>query len=109
MRKGKKENEEVLVVINFLPVERVNYRVGVTRQGEYELVFNSDDVNFGGKGNTINTLLKSEYVAWHEQKQSVVMDIPALSITIWKRKRRTTKTGNRAINESKKLKETKEV
>lgn len=109
MRKGKKEKDKVLVVINFLPVERLNYRVGVPLKGQYELVFNSDDVNYGGKGNTIATQLKSELIAWHEQKHSIVMDIPALSITIWKRNGekfqkviRTTKGNNISKNGNKK-------
>lgn len=86
MRKGKRVKDAVLVVINFLPIARKNYRVGVTSRGQYELVFNSDDVNFGGEGNTRDKLLNCEPIAWHEQKQSIVMDIPPLSITMWKRR-----------------------
>ena len=46
VRKNRKR-EELLAVVNFSPVIRENYRIGV-RPGWYAEVFNSDDPAFGG-------------------------------------------------------------
>ncbi|MCI8666024.1 MAG: 1,4-alpha-glucan branching protein GlgB [Dorea sp.] len=46
--KGKKKN--LLFVCNFTPMARDDYRVGVPRKKQYKLIMNSDDIQYGGKG-----------------------------------------------------------
>lgn len=89
LRKGKRAKDTVLVVINFLPVGRENYRVGVPRFGIYNEIFNSDNEAYGGEGQLQLTSLSSERIPWHEQLQSVVMTLPPLSMTIWKKAARS--------------------
>jgi 1,4-alpha-glucan branching enzyme len=50
IRKGKTTNQIVLVVCNFTPVPRSNYRVGVPREGFWKEVLNSDSHTYGGVG-----------------------------------------------------------
>jgi 1,4-alpha-glucan branching enzyme len=38
----------MLVVLNFTPVPRENWRVGVPQVGKYREVFNSDSQHYGG-------------------------------------------------------------
>lgn len=38
----KHGTEEVLVILNFTPVIRENYRIGVPKEGVYKEIFNSD-------------------------------------------------------------------
>ena len=38
------------MICNFCPVTRTGYRLGLPKPGEYEAVFNSDEVRYGGKG-----------------------------------------------------------
>ena len=45
---------ELIVICNFCPVTRTDYRLGLPKPGEYEAVFNSDEVRYGG--NTIQKL-----------------------------------------------------
>ena len=50
IRHSKDNKKNLLVVCNFTPMERRDYRVGVPRRKQMKLVLNSDDVEFGGKG-----------------------------------------------------------
>jgi 1,4-alpha-glucan branching enzyme len=76
--------DTLIVVQNFAPVERGNYRFGVPDGGTYELVFNSDNEKYGGYGTEIITLTDSEDVAMHGHRQSLNVTIPPLSTTIYK-------------------------
>jgi len=44
-----KNNEKVIVCINFTPVARENYVINVPEAGEYEVVFNTDLKKYGGE------------------------------------------------------------
>ncbi|NNG46292.1 MAG: 1,4-alpha-glucan branching protein GlgB, partial [Deltaproteobacteria bacterium] len=50
LRKGRSTGDIVLVVCNFTPVPRHNYRVGVPRGGFWREVLNSDAREYGGSG-----------------------------------------------------------
>jgi 1,4-alpha-glucan branching enzyme len=50
LRKGPASNDVVLVVCNFTPVARQNYRVGVPRGGMWRECLNSDAGFYGGSG-----------------------------------------------------------
>lgn len=97
LRKGKKPGDTLLVIINFQAVLRTDYRVGVPRSGEYKLIFNSDDIAFGGTGTMKERSLASVKIPWHEQSHSLVMSMAPLSMTIWKKtvKRQAASTKRR--------------
>src|SRR5690606_3086797 len=42
--------EQLVVVLNFTPVPREHYRIGVPEAGEYARILSSDDPRFGGSG-----------------------------------------------------------
>ena len=68
-----------IIVLNFTPVLRKGYRIGVPQAGHYRELFNSDAACYGG-GNQGNGLgLDTENMAWMSQAQSLVMTIPPLS------------------------------
>lgn len=50
MRMSEKTGEKIAVVINFTPVERDKYIIGVPEYGEYETVMSSNSKIFGGNG-----------------------------------------------------------
>ena len=58
IRKCKNDDEFVVVVSNFTPVDRPIYKIGVLEEGTYEVVFSSDSKRFGG-----NTPRKKKYKA----------------------------------------------
>ena len=49
VRKSANGKNNLLFVINFTPMERPDYRVGVTKRMTYKLILNSEDPKFGGK------------------------------------------------------------
>ena len=49
VRYDEKKKKSLLFVMNFTPVERADYRVGVPRKKQYKLILNSHDEKFGGK------------------------------------------------------------
>lgn len=50
MRHSKNGKKNLLFVINFTPMARDDYRVGVPRRKQYKLILNSDDMKYGGEG-----------------------------------------------------------
>ena len=70
---------ELIVVCNFVPVERNDYKIGVPFEGEYKLVFNSDAVEFGGEGIT-SELMKSKSYPMHGFDDSISLDLAPLSV-----------------------------
>ena len=50
IRHSKDNKKNLLFVLNFTPMERRDYRVGVPRRKQCRLILNSDDVQYGGKG-----------------------------------------------------------
>lgn len=60
MRKGKRKGDEVIVCVNFTPVERKKYRIGVPRAGEYEIVLNSSEKKYGGTAAAKRGTLKAK-------------------------------------------------
>ena len=50
IRHSKDGKHNLLFVINFTPMAREDYRVGVPRKKQYKLILNSDDAKYGGNG-----------------------------------------------------------
>ncbi len=78
-----KKGGALLVAVNFSPVFRSGYRIGVPWPGRYEEVFNTDQTEFGGEGRC-NAPLKSSYVPCHGMEQSLQADLPTLGAVILK-------------------------
>ncbi len=74
---------EIIAVCNFVPVERNDYRIGVPKEGKYKLVFDSDAVEFGGSGIAKKVYI-SEEISMHGHEQSISMTLPPLSVVYLK-------------------------
>ncbi|MEC0239579.1 1,4-alpha-glucan branching protein GlgB [Paenibacillus dokdonensis] len=85
MRKGKKAGDTLIVLINFLPEERRQYRIGVPRPGKYVPVFQSEDERYGGQGASILEPILTEKMTWHDQLNSLEITLPPLSFIVLKR------------------------
>ena len=73
-----KNKESIVVLINFAPVTRLDYRIGVPEKGVYSEVFNSDLPEYGGWGNT-NEEIESEDIPLHGFRQSIRLTAPPLA------------------------------
>ncbi len=82
-RRMDKNGRALIVAVNFSPVFRDHYTIGVPRPGRYHEVFNTDRVEYGGLGR-LNEDCKTQYVPCHGQEQSITVDIPPLGAVIFK-------------------------
>ncbi|HEY6559353.1 MAG TPA: 1,4-alpha-glucan branching protein GlgB [Polyangiaceae bacterium] len=72
------EHEEVVVVMNFTPVPREDYRIGVPSAGTYRERLSSDNKRFGGSNFGTLADLATEPIAMHGREQSVNLRLPPL-------------------------------
>ncbi|NLJ80674.1 MAG: 1,4-alpha-glucan branching protein GlgB [Firmicutes bacterium] len=85
LRKGEKENEFLVVIVNFTPVVREPYRLGVPKLGVYQEVFNSDLTQWGGSGQANPPKLAAEKKPWHSQPYSLELKLPPLAAVFLRR------------------------
>jgi 1,4-alpha-glucan branching enzyme len=68
-----------VVVLNFTPVVRRDYRIGVPSPGTYREVFNSDSRFYGGGDVGNGPTIASEPLSWMGQAQSLALTLPPLA------------------------------
>ncbi|HEY8519872.1 MAG TPA: 1,4-alpha-glucan branching protein GlgB [Gammaproteobacteria bacterium] len=73
----KDERSHAVIVLNFTPVPRHGYRVGVPASGRYREVLNSDSEYYGGS-NVGNVAVDTEPVPCMGHPQSIVLTLPPL-------------------------------
>jgi 1,4-alpha-glucan branching enzyme len=87
LRKGRSASDVVLIVCNFTPVPRSNYRVGVPLGGQWDEILNSDATMYGGSGQGNIGGLKTTPVGWHGHPQSLNLTLPPLGIVVFRKAR----------------------
>ncbi len=80
----RRDNDFVIIALNFTPVVRTGYRLGVPEPGRYETVLNSDSAFYGGS-NLGEIALFSEPTPWMGHPHSVVLTLPPLAGVVLKR------------------------
>lgn len=100
MRKGKKEEDFIIAIINFTPIVHYDYKVGVPYLGIYEEIFNSDDEKYWGSNQTMkNVELEAVNNKWHNKDFHIKIKVPPLGTTFIKGKRLID---SKKVNENKK-------
>jgi 1,4-alpha-glucan branching enzyme len=85
VRRAKDANDWIVAVLNWTPLVRYNYRVGVPEAGYYEEKMNSDAALYGG-GNVGNQGgLTSEPIPTHGRPHSIKLTLPPLAGLIFKK------------------------
>ena len=72
------------MALNFTPVPRFDYRIGVPYEGAWEEILNSDAEEFGGGGVGNPQAVKSESVTCHGKPFSVNLVLPPLAVIFLK-------------------------
>ena len=80
------DGSEILVVCNFQPVTRENYRVAVPVYGIYEEVFNSESAEFGGTDIKNEGDIKAINEKEHDLDYCIEITLPPLGVTYYKLK-----------------------
>ncbi len=115
-RRIDKNGGELVVVCNFVPVERKGYRIGAPTPGIYEEVFSSDRAEYGGSGITNGNTIKTSAVPMHGCEESMELELPPMSVLYLRcrrkkpqRKKISAVQAQPAAKEAKPARETKSV
>jgi 1,4-alpha-glucan branching enzyme len=84
IRKSRDENDVVLVICNFTPIPRPNYRVGAPRGGHWQELLNSDATVYGGGGWGNGGGVHTTPIPLHGRTHSLTLTLPALSAVFLK-------------------------
>lgn len=76
--------EILVVVLNFTPVPRPNYRIGVPQGGTYAVIFNSDSGYYAGSNAGNGGTLQADSQEWMGFPYSLCLDLPPLAGLILK-------------------------
>ncbi|MGA1841454.1 MAG: 1,4-alpha-glucan branching protein GlgB [bacterium] len=85
VRKGKSPEDALLVICNFTPISRANYRVGIPYGGFWKEVLNSDAKEYKGSGFGNFGGLEASPVPFHGRYHSLSLNVPPLGVLVFKR------------------------
>jgi len=85
LRKDRAAKRWVLVVCNFTPVPRTDYRVGVPVDGYWQEIANSDALEYGGSGHGNFGGVEASSIACHARPFSLDLTLPPLGAIFLKR------------------------
>ncbi len=84
MRRSEDPADTVVVVCNFTPVPRHNYRVGLPGNGIYHELLNSDRREYGGSGVGNSAPIPAENLPWQNREFSAALHLPPLGVLFLK-------------------------
>lgn len=82
LRKGEDDASPLLVVHNFTPTPRSQYRVGVPAAGDWQVLLNSDAERYQGSAAGTAGQIATQAQEAHGKAQSVMLDLPPLATLI---------------------------
>jgi 1,4-alpha-glucan branching enzyme len=82
LRKGGEGTPPVLVVCNFTPVVRHDFRVGLPQGGEWRERLNTDAGAYGGS-NIVNTPRAADDIPQHGRPHSLSLTLSPLAVSVW--------------------------
>jgi 1,4-alpha-glucan branching enzyme len=85
MRKTEDPNDTIVVALNFTPVPRERYRLGVPQCGYWRELLNSDGTMYGGSDMGNGGGCNSDPTPWHGQSCSISLTLPPLAALYLKR------------------------
>jgi 1,4-alpha-glucan branching enzyme len=83
IRRGNDPDRFLVVVCNFTPVVRANYRVGVPRSGTYREILNTDSAHYSGSNVGNAGAIAADGAPAHGHDQSLAMTLPPLATLIF--------------------------
>ncbi|MGX7243690.1 1,4-alpha-glucan branching protein GlgB [Enterococcus quebecensis] len=92
IRKGKAKKDFLIIILNFTPIERKDFVIGVPFSGKYEEVLNTEMKEYGGTwtaSNPVSETIAEPFKQFDHQIQTIV---PALGAIILKPKEINTRS-----------------
>ena len=87
MRKGKKEEDTLVIICNFTPIAHKSYKLATPSGGSWQEIFSSDNSKFGGEGRNNKTAKQAKKEAVDGQEHYISVNVPPLSISVFKKKK----------------------
>ncbi len=84
IRRARDSRNFVTAIVNFTPVPRDGYRIGVPRGGDYEELVNSDSELYGGSNLGNSGIVTTEPIQAHGHAQSLRLNLPPLGMLLLK-------------------------
>lgn len=81
IRKGT--DSHLVVVCNMTPVVRDHYRIGLPINKKYKLLFNSDEMKYGGSDRVVKKSFTPQGKDWQNRKQSIELRLPPLGVLVY--------------------------
>ena len=81
MQRADRNGSKLVIVVNFTPVKRENYRLHVDVRGKYKEVFNSEWKKFGGDEKVNGQIIKSDNDG--DDMEYIDVTLPGLSCVIY--------------------------
>ena len=81
VRKSK-DGSIAVVILNFTPIPRTGYRIGLPRAGFYHEVLSSDSERYGGSNIGNSGEVNTEPVPWMGRNHSAVLTLPPLGAVV---------------------------
>ena len=82
IRRAADADDFVVIICNFTPVVRSNYRIGVPGTGIYQEILNTDSTYYGGSNLGNGTHTQTENVSAHGYLQSLKLTLPPLGVLV---------------------------
>ena len=82
-RHSKDEKRNLLIVCNFTPVPRPDYRVGTRKRRQHKLILNGDDTKYGGSGMSYSEIYKPEKQECDGQEYSFGFPLAGYGVMIF--------------------------
>jgi 1,4-alpha-glucan branching enzyme len=83
LRRGRNPDDQLMFVCNFTPVVRQNYRIGVSQDGCWKEILNSDAPLYGGSGQGNFGGLSAAPLPIHGRPFSLNMLLPPLGMVVF--------------------------
>ncbi|RYG34476.1 MAG: 1,4-alpha-glucan branching protein GlgB, partial [Chitinophagaceae bacterium] len=83
-RKGKDPDEELLVILNFTPVARLDWKVYAQGKSKWKEIFNSDAKKYYGTGDVYNPSVETKMVDKKGKWYEINVHLPPLGAVILK-------------------------
>ena len=88
-RRLDKNGKELIILLNFLPVERPDFLLAVPDDGVYEEIFNTDEARFGGEDRRNRGKFRTEPAMLRGYSKAIRIRVPPMSAMIFRCVRKT--------------------
>ena len=87
IRRAKRREDYLVIVCNFTPTPRENYRIGFPEAGDHVEILNSDAAVFGGSNMGNGGMVYAEPKPHHFRPASAALTLPPLAVCVFKPRR----------------------